>query len=77
MHTEHVVDCGGPSDHYAVDVERTAEELSWREPTPGQDKPSLAARERRRAEALARVNLAAVTDPVLADLLVVLGLEDE
>jgi hypothetical protein len=76
-HTEHVVDCGAVSDHYAVDIERTEEELRWREPPPELAKPALAAREQRRQAALGRLQLAAITDPLLEDLLIVLGLEGD
>jgi hypothetical protein len=73
---EHRVSCSaGLSTAYAVDVEITADDMP---PVPDQlSKPRIEAARRRRDEALARLQLVALTDEILADLLVVLGLEDE
>jgi len=67
--TEHIVDCGGTT---AVDVEVPEEDVAWRDKSPSQ-----IAAEQARAAALARLQAAALTDEVLADLLIVLGVENE
>jgi hypothetical protein len=78
MALQHIVDCSaGPSDHYAVDVEITGDELATFLPPEELLKPVIEARRARRADALARLHIAALTDPVLADLLTVLGAEED
>lgn len=78
MPVEHVVDCSKQrSDSYATDQEVTDEEVAWREPPEELAKPAVEARNLRKREALTRLHLSALTDPDLADLLIVLGLDDQ
>jgi|HubBroStandDraft_2_1064218.scaffolds.fasta_scaffold25590_3 hypothetical protein len=77
-HVEHIVSCGEQSDHFAVDVEHTEAEAAPRREVPLQlSKPWLEEREARRRAALTRLQTAALTDEHIADLLVVLELEDQ
>lgn len=78
IHVEHIVSCGEKSDHFAVDVEHTEEEIAPRREVPLQlTKPWQEEQEARRRAALTRLQTAALTDENIADLLTVLGLEDQ
>jgi hypothetical protein len=79
MALEHVVDLSARgTDHFATDVEVSDEQIAWREPPPEvlRGRVEEARRALRRAAALSRLQAAAVTDPYLEDLLILLGLED-
>lgn len=78
MSVEHIVDCGAQlTNHSAVDEDlspgRRAEFAVPPELTFGH----IRERDRRQREALDRLQLAAVTDEHLRDILIVLGVEDQ
>lgn len=81
MSLRHVVNCSGEpdTDLAAYDEEfRPGELEELTQLSPGeQTKQEIAARAARRHEALRRLQFLSITDEVVRDLLIVMGVEDE
>jgi hypothetical protein len=78
QHVEHVVDCGARgTDHVAVDQDLTPQRLAEFAVSGELTFAHIEERDRRQRAALSRLQLAALTDDHLRDILIVLGVEDQ
>jgi hypothetical protein len=78
QHVEHVVDCGARgTDHIAVDQDVTPERLAEFTVPAELLRARADERDQRQRAALERLQMAALTDEHLRDILIVLGVEDQ